>query len=323
MGKIKLINPPKCAWRECDNLVEKSNGEWKKYCCKDCGKKGGKENKIATFNKNFGVDNPENRKDLAERRKIACLELYGVENPKQLEEVKEKSRQTNLKKYGVEYPQSLEVTKNKVKQTNIEKYGVDVPLKSPIILEKMKQTNIERYGCEWTSQNPIVKEKQERTNIERYGFKTAFKNKDIIQKTKNTCLERYGVDNPTKNIDILEKALTSGRTVKLYTLPSGRILKLRGYEPLALDVLLQTYTEDQIITDIKLMPEITYFDGVAERKYYPDIYIPSKKLFIEVKSEYTYAVDQRINDLKRDACIKFGFDYKFMIIINSTNYRFL
>ncbi len=53
-------------------------------------------------------------------------------------------------------------------------------------------------------------------------------------------------------------------------------------------------------------------DG-KKRKYYPDIYIISEQKIVEVKSIWTYKKELGRNLLKEKACLKAGYDFKFMI----------
>jgi len=75
---------------------------------------------------------------------------------------------------------------------------------------------------------------------------------------------------------------------KEYTLPSGKIIKIQGYKHFALELLLQIYNENDIITDKKDIPKIWYTSCGIKKLYYPDFYIPNNNLLIEVKSEYIF-----------------------------------
>lgn len=67
-----------------------------------------------------------------------------------------------------------------------------------------------------------------------------------------------------------------------------RVEKVQGYEPFALDELLKTYDEMELLTDDEDQPEIWWTDSHGVRhRYYSDIYIPYAKKVIEVKSTYT------------------------------------
>ena len=113
-------------------------------------------------------------------------------------------------------------------------------------------------------------------------------------------------------INLLKK---SSFKFKDYEFPSGKIVKIQGYENKALNELLLTYHEDSIIVDN--IPIIEYV-GSDDRKhfYHPDIYIPKENLIIEVKSKWTYSGRAEwlaTNILKEKACISAGFNFRWMI----------
>lgn len=106
---------------------------------------------------------------------------------------------------------------------------------------------------------------------------------------------------------------------KTYAFPSGKEVYIQGYENYAIDLLLKKYPEEDIIVEranIKNeIGDIMYIDkDNKEHIYFPDIYIKSENLVIEVKSKYTYNVHKEINERKRDASIKAGVNFKFLII---------
>lgn len=110
-----------------------------------------------------------------------------------------------------------------------------------------------------------------------------------------------------------DKQQKSSKFFKEYILPSGKIIKIQGYENLALDELLKRYSERCIITDRTQMPKITYILNGTLHQYYPDIYIPSENIIIEVKSFWTYNLKLVKNILKSLATRQLGFDFEFWI----------
>ena len=81
---------------------------------------------------------------------------------------------------------------------------------------------------------------------------------EIREKASQTCLKKYGKRNPSQVPEFFEKAENSFEKYD-YELPSGKIIQLQGYEYLCMDVLLETYHEDDVIAgDRKLIPVITY-----------------------------------------------------------------
>jgi hypothetical protein len=137
---------------------------------------------------------------------------------------------------------------------------------------------------------------------------------------QKTCEIRYGVRNPTQNFDILHKAFTNSKKFKDYILPSGKVIKIQGYENIALDELLQKYLESDIHTG-KYTPRIKYYkqETQSEHMYFPDIFIKSINKIIEVKSTWTYKKELDVNTLKGNACKNNGYNFEFWIYDNKLN----
>lgn len=105
---------------------------------------------------------------------------------------------------------------------------------------------------------------------------------------------------------------------KNYQLPSGKIVKVQGYEPQALDNLLKEYDETDIVIGIKEINnhinKIEYKYKNKIRRYYPDFYIKSTNTIIEVKSPWTFKIHKERNLLKEPACLDNNYNFKFLII---------
>jgi hypothetical protein len=106
---------------------------------------------------------------------------------------------------------------------------------------------------------------------------------------------------------------------KPFQMPSGKIVMIQGAEDKALKILLETHNESDIKVgdeDIGNCVGIIYYKGLDGKthRYYPDIYIRSENMIIEVKSTYTYKIHERKNLLKQQACINAGYRFKFMIL---------
>ena len=238
----------------------------------------------------YGVDSPSQSAEVKEKMKQTCLKRYGVENAFQSEEKKEKSRQTCLTKHGVEYPMQSTEIKEKGKQTCIATYGVEHPLQSTEVKEKMKQTCLQRYGVENAFQSDEKKEKIKQTCIERYGVSSSAQCPEVREKMKQTILKNYGVEHAMQNSEFAENVSKKAYKLKEYTLPSGNVISLQGYEDWALDYLLHTENlhEEDIVTSRKEVPECWYEFESVKHRYYVDIYIPIQHRCIEVKSTWTY-----------------------------------
>jgi len=111
---------------------------------------------------------------------------------------------------------------------------------------------------------------------------------------------------------------TWGSTIYDYTLPSKKIIKLRGYEKFAVNDLLIKYDESELIIGAKNIEnkigELFYIlDDNTIHKYYPDIYIPKEHQIIEVKSRWTLEYNRNLNIRKQKMCLEKGFQFSFMI----------
>lgn len=192
--------------------------------------------------------------------------------------------------------------KNKFRNT----YGVDNPMKVEKFKNNLKETCMKKYGvpnyflCDEGKQKVAAAWQDEDKRARRLA---------AIKKTFDKKFGGYPYQNP----DILEKALHNGKKYRSFELPSGKIIKIQGYEDKAILELLESYEEKDIITSKKFVPKINYYFEGKNRVYYPDIYIPKENKIYEVKSTYTYKADLEKNEVKREACIAQGFSFEFKI----------
>jgi hypothetical protein len=152
------------------------------------------------------------------------------------------------------------------------------------------------------------------TMTEKYGVDNFSKTPEFLEKFKKTSLERYGVEYPNQHPDVYERSCKGRKYFKDYTLPSGKKIRIQGYEGYALDILLTTYHEDDILTKKSDMPKVWYQFENKTRRYYPDIYIPLENLIIEVKSIYTYNLETEQIHSKINALKELGFNTNIWII---------
>jgi hypothetical protein len=179
--------------------------------------------------------------------------------------------------------------------------------------EKQKANNLQTYGVECTVHAPGIKEKIEENNIIKYGSKNVFGSAEVKEKIKKTCLERYGVESAAQNIEVQERTQRNAKKYKDYKMPSGTIRKVQGYEPFALDYLITQYIEDNIKSDRKDIPRITYFVCDKKHYYFPDIYIPTENKIIEVKSTWTYNSNTDNIQHKEKATKEAGYNYEIWV----------
>lgn len=206
------------------------------------------------------------------------------------------------------------------KETSMENYGVEHPTQSKEVQDKIRNTSMKNHGVPHPMHNEEIKNKaiqnQKATVMERYNVDTIMKVKAFRDLCIQSCIEKYGSENPMHNSEVSQNALNKACKGKTFTFPSGRTEHMQGYEPEAMDLLLDFYDEDEIRTKRSEMPEIFYVgDDARYKRYYPDFYIPNENLIVEVKSWYTYQNNFRNTDVKRKACEYLGFEY-ILIMFN-------
>jgi hypothetical protein len=311
--------------------------------CKDCMNIQTKNKLRQTNQERYGVDNPFQSKTIQDKAKQTHLERYGVEHPLQVKEAKEKAKKTFQEKYQVDNPMQSKDIKDKAKKTNIKKYGVEHTFQSDVVKEKIKETMMERYGVENPMLSTEFKEKSQNTNLEKYGFKSHNQSNIIKEKKKQTTLQNYGVENPMKSEEVRDnfkhamvvkygvenpmqvpefndKSMKAAYKYKNYVFPCGAECLVQGYEPFALNILVeQGFTSKDIITDKVNVPEIWYFNNDTNHRYFPDIYIPNENRIIEVKSDWTYEKEKDKNLLKAQACRDGGYVFEFWIFDDKGN----
>ena len=267
----------------------------------------------------YGVDKIGKSVEIKNKTKLTCLEKYGVEVPSQCKEIKDKMKKTSLERYGVEnYVQTSEC-KERTKKTSLEKYGFEYPIQSEEVKEKIKNTNMEKYGVTCNLHNKETQEKIKEMNMEKYGVANSNQREDVKEKKKETLLERYGVEHPNQSKEIMDKATKSSFRLKEFIFPSGRLEKVQGYEPYALNDIIysEKIKEDDIILGVKYVPEIWYYDeNNKKRRHYVDIFIESKNLCIEVKSTWTVGKKQDNIFLKQESGKKLGYKYEIWVYNN-------
>lgn len=218
-------------------------------------------------------------------------------------------------------------------------------------VEKAKETFRNKHGVDWATQSQNYKAKARATKLARYGNENFNGNEktsqswqsksdeeiaSIVDKRRLTCLERFGVENalmkPISRINSA-KANSNGRE---YTLPSGRVIRVRGHEDAAISILLKIYAESDLLLDDQKtnysLPVITYTNvNLHNALYYPDIHISKENKLIEVKSPWwwdgkgadRYKSRLENNLRKKDAVLAAGYHYEVWLFTDKNTYKVL
>jgi hypothetical protein len=278
-------------------------------------------------------------KSINDSLKKSIFEKYGVSNLWDIPGYRENLQKNNIEKYGTPYimgsdyfkaktkekiekdwdgfhPTKFKEVQDKKKKTNLERYGIDCILKDR---EKMKSGMIEKYGEAHNMKLESHKNNHRKIMEDKFGG-FFMQSDEIKRKSIETNLEKYGYKFATQNDDISEKQFKNSRKFKDYFFPSGKSIKIQGFEGNAIDILLNTYEEDDIETSrkeiSKLVGNFMYnFEGI-DRRYFPDIYIKSINSIIEVKSEYTFSQEPVKNNLKKLSVENKNIGFKYMIFTN-------
>ena len=195
------------------------------------------------------------------------------------------------------------------------KYGVENVFQIDNIKEKIIKTNIKKFGAKNPNQNNDIRQKTKNTCLKKYGTETPLKSNIIRDKAKNYYLTNFGVEYNSQIPEIAEKAHKNSYKRKIYTLPSGKQIYCQGYEPFALNKLInEDIFEEDIITGAKNVPTIWYNDESGKKhRHYVDIFIPSQNKCIEVKSIWTIEKKKDNIFLKQEAGKNLGYLYEIWV----------
>lgn len=178
------------------------------------------------------------------------------------------------------------------------------------ILKKRKDTCLTLYGVENVFQSEKIKKKCKQTHIKKLGVENPSQSNIIKLKKEETCLRNHGV---RYYIQDEQRYIQTFKTRILLKQFKNTNINYRGtYE---LDFLEKYY---DIFPDIQNGPTIKYIFQGKERCYFPDFYIPSINLIVEIKNSYLAKKDKEKIVAKEKAVINNGFKY---IMIIDKNYK--
>lgn len=181
--------------------------------------------------------------------------------------------------------------------------------------ERYKKTCLEKYGVSNASKNEETINKIQETFKEKYGCHPK-QSAEVQEKWRATCLAKYG-GHPNQNSEIQAKAEKNAFQYKNYKLPSGKIVKIQGYEDKALDELLEKFIEDEIYIGKGIVPRIPYICKEGKNRiYFPDFFIEPINTILEIKSEWTIKLNTCRLEEKAKAVLSEGYKYEVWIYDN-------
>jgi len=298
--KNNIFERPICKYKSCNEYAKFRQRIGYTGCCKT------HNTKITNLEK-YGVENVKQNKNFIEKAK----KTYQSKSIEEKKEIQKRKEQSMMKKYGVINPSYSDEIKNKISEKNKANAGTR--------MKQLKKNNQKKYGVDNVFQLESVKEKSKDSIMNKFGVENPSQSDEIKIKKEETCLKHFGVKSQNQDPIIHEKQ--QKYRWKDYTMPSGAVVKIQGYENFALDILLETYNEDELVIDRKMIPKVWYDkpDSKNKHQYTTDIFIPKENKFIEVKSPYTYEKYLDINLMKKQASIDAGFTFEFMILDVSGN----
>lgn len=191
--------------------------------------------------------------------------------------------------------------------------------------KKFKADKQSRQFCSIKCSNVFKATKEEYKDKLSKACKARSSNLEYLNLLSKNAKDRWSNDKfrnkmmkIVKSNEWLDKIEKNSKRFKDYKLPSGKIVKIQGYENLALDILLKKYNESDIFIQRKEIEnqigKILYVFENKEHLYIPDIYVKSENKIIEVKSSWTYKKHLNKNLAKEKQCKKLGFNFEFMIL---------
>ena len=147
---------------------------------------------ISSMIEKYGVANPSQSASIQEKKAQNSLDKYGVRSPLMAPEVKERIKESNQRNHGVDYPMQSNEIQNKSKETVRDRYGVDYIVQDAYTQEKIQNTLLERYGTRQYFASEHAKTAIKATNIERYGVLYTLGSKVVYERARQAQIDKFG-----------------------------------------------------------------------------------------------------------------------------------
>ncbi len=144
--------------------------------------------------------------------------------------------------------------------------------------------SLHELGVTSRNQLPVVKQRKRETNLSRYGVEYPKQSLAVQETARANSRLKWGVDHPMQNPAVFERSMRANHRVKLYTY-LGRTFECQSaYEARIFQKLADRYGINNVLTQFDQgFPDYSF----QEMGTFPDLYVSSLDLFVEVKSDYT------------------------------------
>lgn len=218
------------------------------------------------------------------------------------ETAREKKKITNLERYGVEFHTQAPEIRDKMEKSMIKNHGVLVPIHAKSIKDKIENTNNERYGSAYGFGSEIIQDKVRTGNLERYGANVPNSNPEVIKHLSNRdWLER---ELSTKNTKTISEELGCSRSfINVWARTHGIENRIRIYSE---ENEIYEFLDKLGLTNIErnIYGIIGNPKGLGRREL--DLYIPDKKIAIELNGVYWHSGDEYRHIEKLNLCRAVG-----------------
>jgi len=259
----------------------------------------------------------------SEKRRIANYDFkLAAEKRKKTYWNKSKEERTILhKKIAKKWKENYLKKSEKLKKEHVEKikktYTKD---KRKIAIRKTKET----WNNKTKKELENIHNKFKNTFKTKTGFNSPMQNPKSREKWKETVFKKFGVNHPMQNLEVQKRMMNTylknnkrvGKTE--ITRFNNNLFSRGSYEKEFIDKYLSTFPT------LKNPEPIQYKINNKTRLYFPDFYIESLNLIIEIKSSWTFdrcGIDKELenkNKIKWQTVKNLGFGF---IAIIDKNYE--
>ena len=237
-----------------------------------------------------------------EKSKETSLGKWGVPYPKPSKEYIELLREHNLEKFGYEWAIATPDVREKINTTVQERYGVSNVFADEEVKQKLRKTQEEKYGGTGVG-SPTIRAKIEETNLRKYGVSNVFASEDVMEKLHNIreeWIEKFEQENDVtlgmKLFEMFGTGFMQAKVVEPIVYNGSRFYKNSDIPYIEKCVELAKHNNVSLIeADVKCFVSNVFDIETNTRKiispYELDIFVPDKKLAIEIDGVYWHSTN--------------------------------